>query len=201
MTYNKIFDILLTIFPYEIVFKILITHKGLQHPTIKLLQPQLKFCHDKRSIMKKIIESGVSKWDKLIFENKLTNYYSFFEWKHKDIFHFQDYIFRVIKREETIQIDNYNEWEKIQNQRHIQHFHENLFIGQFSLIGYFINFDYIFTPHTHPVFDRNRFYERRKLTDLKKVTNKQIKEHLKNNGIKGYSKLRRKELIKLCFSF
>ena len=59
MAYTKIFNDLLTIFPYEIIFKILITHKGLQHPTIKLLQPTLLNFHTIREMRQNKFDSYV----------------------------------------------------------------------------------------------------------------------------------------------
>ena len=191
MTYNKIFDILLTIFPYEIVFKILITHKGLRHPIIKLLEPQFEFYNRLRSEEDEFKERtilSIGRYSPFSHHTKMSNIKDILETHERRMSchiayfrlrinpDFRHYIYSQSREEELIWIENC--WRSQCWKNHIE---------------YFINFDYI-PPNQifRPLHEK---------VGAKRMIVKQIKQILKINKIKGYSKLRRKELIKLYFSF
>ena len=230
MTYNKIFDTLLTIFPYEIVFKILITHKGLEHPTIKLLQPKLLQFKIIRKKRQEEFNLKILRWrernTQLFIEDQIFQFNSFESILYKDLINInsrrqteypytnQHYFFKyinmvsrregIIKLEEMIQCDRRKFVERggditkipeIRRNERTSHqiiIQEDIWLYGFGRIISDIQ-KFITLVDDNATIIVNG--------EPQKLTNKVIKEMLKMNKIKGYSKLKKNELIKLYFSF
>ena len=175
-TIDEIFKILETKLPSEIVYKILFTQKGLIHPIVKIIQPSI---NEMKCELQKQEKNGFTRsYGQYTPLFNLNRVYLIFEKYKDDKFHYSNWYF-----------DNFLEYSF--------YYQQNKY-GQGQKI-YFDRKQDILSPYSNCFLwriTRSKFSGKEK-----EVSVKELKEQLKMNNIKGYSKLNKEGLIRLYLTF